>query len=153
VEIVFETETPEGIVVVLPALVYAKVLVEHSAVADLEGGSAGATAQCLSPGGPCDSRAGTITRASFAPVLRAQRTQALPSCASRLCRGAVMRSVGRVAQAVPFPGALVDHAAAFAPPGHQPSSPQHAEMLADPGRAEGQLAREVERCGRPTERE
>lgn len=31
-----ETETPEGILVVLPALVYAKVLEEHAAVADLE---------------------------------------------------------------------------------------------------------------------
>jgi hypothetical protein len=36
VEIVLETETPEGIVVVLPALVYAKILEEHSAVADLD---------------------------------------------------------------------------------------------------------------------
>jgi hypothetical protein len=36
VEIVLETETPEGIVVVLPALVYAKVLEEHSTVADLD---------------------------------------------------------------------------------------------------------------------
>lgn len=35
VEIVLRTETPEGIEVVLPALVYAKVLEEHSAVADL----------------------------------------------------------------------------------------------------------------------
>lgn len=30
------TETPDGIVVVLPALVYAKVLEEHAGVADLE---------------------------------------------------------------------------------------------------------------------
>jgi hypothetical protein len=36
VEIVLETETPDGIRVVLPALVYAKVLEEHSAVADLD---------------------------------------------------------------------------------------------------------------------
>jgi len=36
VEIVLETATPEGIRVVLPALVYAKVLEEHAAVADLE---------------------------------------------------------------------------------------------------------------------
>lgn len=36
VEIVLETATPEGVRVVLPALVYAKVLEEHSAVADLE---------------------------------------------------------------------------------------------------------------------
>jgi hypothetical protein len=36
VEIVLETETPDGIRVVLPALVYAKVLEEHAAVADLE---------------------------------------------------------------------------------------------------------------------
>jgi hypothetical protein len=36
VETVLETETPEGIVAVLPALVYAKVLEEHSAVADLD---------------------------------------------------------------------------------------------------------------------
>ena len=35
-EIVLRTETPEGIVVVLPALVYAKVLEEHAAVADLD---------------------------------------------------------------------------------------------------------------------
>ena len=35
-EIVLRTETPEGIEVVLPALVYAKVLEEHVAVADLE---------------------------------------------------------------------------------------------------------------------
>lgn len=35
-EIVLRTETPEGIVVVLPAVVYAKVLEEHAAVADLE---------------------------------------------------------------------------------------------------------------------
>jgi hypothetical protein len=35
VEIVLETETPEGIRVVLPALVYAKILEEHAAVADL----------------------------------------------------------------------------------------------------------------------
>jgi hypothetical protein len=36
VEIVLWTETPDGIVVVLPAVVYAKVLEEHAAVADLE---------------------------------------------------------------------------------------------------------------------
>jgi hypothetical protein len=36
VEIVLETETPDGILVVLPALVYAKVLEEHAAVADLD---------------------------------------------------------------------------------------------------------------------
>jgi hypothetical protein len=36
VEIVLKTETPDGIRVVLPALVYAKVLEEHAAVADLE---------------------------------------------------------------------------------------------------------------------
>jgi hypothetical protein len=35
-EIVLRTETPEGIVVVLPAVVYAKVLQGHAAVADLE---------------------------------------------------------------------------------------------------------------------
>ncbi len=35
-EIVLRTETPEGIEVVLPALVYAKVLEEHAAVADLD---------------------------------------------------------------------------------------------------------------------
>jgi hypothetical protein len=35
VEIVLETETPEGIRVVLPALVYAKILEEYAAVADL----------------------------------------------------------------------------------------------------------------------
>lgn len=35
-EIVLETRHPEGIRVVLPALVYAKVLEEHAAVADLE---------------------------------------------------------------------------------------------------------------------
>ena len=34
-EIVLETETPEGIRVVLPALVYTKILDEHAAVADL----------------------------------------------------------------------------------------------------------------------
>ena len=36
VEVVLETETPDGIRVVLPALVYAKVLEEHAAVADLD---------------------------------------------------------------------------------------------------------------------
>jgi hypothetical protein len=36
VEIVMETETPDGIRVVLPALVYAKVMEEHAAVADLD---------------------------------------------------------------------------------------------------------------------
>lgn len=35
-EIVLETETPDGVRVVLPALVYAKLLEEHAAVADLE---------------------------------------------------------------------------------------------------------------------
>jgi hypothetical protein len=35
VEIVLRTETPERVVVVLPAIVYAKVLEEHTAVADL----------------------------------------------------------------------------------------------------------------------
>lgn len=35
VEIVLQTETPEGIAVVLPALVYAKIVEEHAAVADL----------------------------------------------------------------------------------------------------------------------
>jgi len=35
VEIVLRTQTPEGIAVVLPAVVYAKVLEEHAAVADL----------------------------------------------------------------------------------------------------------------------
>jgi hypothetical protein len=34
-EIVLRTHTPEGAVVVLPALVYAKILEEHRAVADL----------------------------------------------------------------------------------------------------------------------
>ncbi len=33
-EVVLETATPEGIRVILPALVYAKVLEEHAAVAD-----------------------------------------------------------------------------------------------------------------------
>jgi hypothetical protein len=36
VEIVLRTETPEGIEVVLLAIVYAKIVEEHSAVADLE---------------------------------------------------------------------------------------------------------------------
>jgi hypothetical protein len=36
VEIVLRTETPEGIAVVLPAVVYAKILEEHAAVADLD---------------------------------------------------------------------------------------------------------------------
>jgi hypothetical protein len=36
VEIVLRTETPEGIAVVLPAVVCAKVLEEHAAVADLD---------------------------------------------------------------------------------------------------------------------
>jgi hypothetical protein len=36
VEIVLRTATPEGIEVVLPALVYAKVLQEHASVADLD---------------------------------------------------------------------------------------------------------------------
>lgn len=35
-QIVLRTATPEGIRVVLPAVVYAKVLEEHAAVADLE---------------------------------------------------------------------------------------------------------------------
>jgi len=35
VEIVLRTRTPDGIDVVLPALVYAKILEEHAAVADL----------------------------------------------------------------------------------------------------------------------
>jgi hypothetical protein len=35
VEVVLRTQTPEGVEVVLPALVYAKVLEEHAAVADL----------------------------------------------------------------------------------------------------------------------
>lgn len=35
-EVVLRTATPEGIEVVLPALVYAKVLEEHPTVADLE---------------------------------------------------------------------------------------------------------------------
>lgn len=34
-EIVLHTETPEGIEVVLPAIVYAKILEEHAAVADV----------------------------------------------------------------------------------------------------------------------
>jgi hypothetical protein len=36
VEVVLRTQTPEGIEVVLPALVYAKIVQEHAAVADLE---------------------------------------------------------------------------------------------------------------------
>lgn len=36
IEVVLRTETPEGIEVVLPAIVYAKVLEEHPSVADLE---------------------------------------------------------------------------------------------------------------------
>jgi hypothetical protein len=36
VEIVLRTETPKGIAVVLPAVVYAKVLEEHAAVANLD---------------------------------------------------------------------------------------------------------------------
>jgi hypothetical protein len=35
VEVVLRTSTPEGIEVVLPALVYAKIVEEHRAVADL----------------------------------------------------------------------------------------------------------------------
>lgn len=35
-EIVLRTATPEGVIVVLPALVYAKVVEEHAAVADLD---------------------------------------------------------------------------------------------------------------------
>ena len=35
-EVVLTTETPEGIEVVLPAVVYAKLLEEHAAVADLD---------------------------------------------------------------------------------------------------------------------
>jgi hypothetical protein len=35
VEIVLTTSTPEGVTVILPALVYAKILEEHAAVADL----------------------------------------------------------------------------------------------------------------------
>jgi hypothetical protein len=36
VEIVLRTETPDGVEVVLFAIVYAKILEEHAAVADLE---------------------------------------------------------------------------------------------------------------------
>jgi len=36
VEIVLRTQTPDGIEVVLSALVYAKILEEHAAVADLD---------------------------------------------------------------------------------------------------------------------
>lgn len=36
VEIVLRTETPEGITVVLTAIVYAKIIEEHAAVADLD---------------------------------------------------------------------------------------------------------------------
>jgi len=36
VEIVLRTETPDGVIVVLTAIVYAKILEEHEAVADLE---------------------------------------------------------------------------------------------------------------------
>jgi hypothetical protein len=36
VEIALRTLTPEGIEVVLPALVYAKIMQEHAAVADLD---------------------------------------------------------------------------------------------------------------------
>jgi hypothetical protein len=36
VEIVLRTETPDGVEVVLFAIVYAKILEEHTAVADLE---------------------------------------------------------------------------------------------------------------------
>lgn len=35
-EVVLHTRTPEGISVVLPALVYAKIVEEHPAVADLD---------------------------------------------------------------------------------------------------------------------
>jgi hypothetical protein len=35
VEIVLTTSTPDGVTVVLPALIYAKILEEHAAVADL----------------------------------------------------------------------------------------------------------------------
>lgn len=35
-EVVLNTRTPEGAAVVLPALVYAKILEEHEAVADLD---------------------------------------------------------------------------------------------------------------------
>lgn len=35
-EVMLRTRTPEGIEVVLPTLVYAKILEEHAAVADLE---------------------------------------------------------------------------------------------------------------------
>lgn len=35
-EIVLRTQTPEGVSVVLPAIVYAKILQEHVAVADLD---------------------------------------------------------------------------------------------------------------------
>ena len=35
-EIVLRTETPEGVAVVLSAIVYAKILEEHAAVADLD---------------------------------------------------------------------------------------------------------------------
>lgn len=35
-EIVLRTKTPEGVEVVLPALVYAKILEQHAAVADLD---------------------------------------------------------------------------------------------------------------------
>lgn len=35
-EIVLRTKTPEGVEVVLPALIYAKLLEQHAAVADLD---------------------------------------------------------------------------------------------------------------------
>jgi hypothetical protein len=35
-EIVLRSQTPEGVSVVLPAIVYAKILQEHVAVADLD---------------------------------------------------------------------------------------------------------------------
>ena len=35
-EVVLRTRTPEGVEVILSALVYAKILEEHSAVADLD---------------------------------------------------------------------------------------------------------------------
>jgi hypothetical protein len=72
VEIVLRTRTPEGIEVVLAALVYAKVLEEHAAVADL---------------GLIDPRVGRASRrpaSGSRAVLPSRSSRAVPSRHDRL---------------------------------------------------------------------
>lgn len=64
-EIVLRTQTPEGVEVVLPALVYAKVREEHAAVADL----GLMTARSASPTSAARIRDGPANASSAAKVL------------------------------------------------------------------------------------